>query len=300
MRLVSTPEDAMLDSAVDAVIIAVDDIEESLRLCRAATQAEKHVVIIPPLECSPAFSFELHLILDESRHAIVPLTGRFQLADLPAIEKCLPIDRSGILQIAAEIPIEISTPESRTITILQGLDILSASGFDYTQVTALESLAPDGTLLSLLITLNSQSTVETPAPPATLMIRPRALSPVPDSELRIQRSSATVQRMSVSERAPALPRIDWLFGNREACSKWMESFSISLELAEAGVPRKPLTGPETGSALGHRRRQASSEAVQRHPAREVGTKRLQCPSQRLVGGLAGDGLAFAPGADEQQ
>ena len=96
MRLVSTPEDAMLDSAVDAVIIAVDDIEESLRLCRAATQAEKHVVIIPPLECSPAFSFELHLILDESRHCIVPLTGRFQLADLPVIEKCLQLARETI------------------------------------------------------------------------------------------------------------------------------------------------------------------------------------------------------------
>jgi hypothetical protein len=233
IRLVSTREDAMLDSAVDAVIIAVDDVEESLRLCRAATQADKNVVIIPPLACSPAFSFELHLILDESRHSIVPLTGRFQLVELPVMEKCLPIDRSGILQIAAEIPIENSSPESRTITILQGLDLLSASGFEYTGVTALESLAPDGTLLSLLITLNSQTSVETPAPPATLTIRPRGLSPLSDPELRIQRSSATVQRLAISERAPTLARIEWLFGNRDACSQWMESFSISLELAEA-------------------------------------------------------------------
>ena len=233
MRLVSTPEDALLDSAVDAVIIAVDDIDESLRLCRAATQAEKHVVIIPPLECSPAFSFELHLILDESRHSIVPMTGRFQLAELPAMEKCLPMDRSGVLQIAAETPIENSSLESRTITILQGLDILSASGFEYTQVTALESLAPDGTLLSLLITLNSQSAVETPAPPATLTIRPQALKLTPDSELKIQRSSQPVQRLMISERTPALPRIEWLFGDRDACSRWMETFSISLELAEA-------------------------------------------------------------------
>lgn len=233
MRLVPTPEDAVLDSAVGAVIIAVDDVEESLRLCRAATQAEKHVVIIPPLECSPAFSFELHLILDESRQSIVPLTGRFRLVDLPAIEKCLPMDRNGILQLAAEMPIEDSSPELRTMMILQGLDILSASGFEYTQVTALESLAPDGTLLSLLITLNSQSTVETPAPPATLTIRPKALSPTPDSELKIQRSSQQVQRMMLSERNPALARIDWLFVNRDACSQWMETFSISLELAEA-------------------------------------------------------------------
>ncbi|MFO1001115.1 MAG: hypothetical protein U0936_12290 [Planctomycetaceae bacterium] len=32
---------------------------------------------------------------------------------------------------------------------------------------------------------------------------------------------------------PALPRIQWLCQNRDACSKWMESFSVSLELAEA-------------------------------------------------------------------
>ena len=224
MRLAATPEDALLDSAVEAVIIGVDDTEESLRLCRAATQAEKHVVIVPPLECSPAFSFELHLILDESRHAIVPWTGRFQLTDLPANEQQLPLERSGILQIAAESLIDDSTVETRTIRILQGLDIVSASGFEYTQVTALESLAPDGSLLSLLITLNSQPTAETPAPPATLMIRPALLNPSTEQELKVQRSNDPVQRFGISGRTPAAARIDWLFKNRDACDQWMESF----------------------------------------------------------------------------
>ncbi|MFO1001113.1 MAG: hypothetical protein U0936_12280 [Planctomycetaceae bacterium] len=130
MRLAAAAEDAILDSAVDAVIVAVDDTEESLRLCRAATQAEKHVVIVPPLECSPAFSFELHLILDESRFAIVPLTGRFELSDLPASEKQLQIIREGILQIAAEMPVDDSSIESRTVCVLQGLDVLAASGLN--------------------------------------------------------------------------------------------------------------------------------------------------------------------------
>ena len=233
MRLAATPEDAFLDSAVEAVIIGVDDTEESLRLCRASTQAEKHVVIVPPLECSPAFSFELHLILDESRNAIVPWTGRFQLTDLPANEKQLPLNRNGILQIAAELSVDDSTAESRTIRILQGLDILSASGFEYTQVTALESLAPDGALLSLLITLNSQPTTETPAPPATLAIRPGSLNSSSESELRIQRSNEPIQRLAISGQAPAASRIDWLFKHRDGCDKWMESFSVSLELAEA-------------------------------------------------------------------
>lgn len=233
MRLAATAEDAILDSSVEAVIVAVDDTEESLRLCRAATQAEKHVVIIPPLECSPAYSFELHLILDESRHAIVPWTGRFQLSDLPASEKQLPILRDGILQIAAEMSVDNSTVESRTVSVLQGLDILSATGFEYTQVTALESTAPDGTLLSLLITLNSQPAAEPAAPPATLTIRSGALSLPSAPELRIQRSNESKQRLSISALTPALPRIDWLCRNRDACSKWMESFSVSLELAEA-------------------------------------------------------------------
>ena len=233
MRLAATPEDALLDSEVEAVIIGVDDTEESLRLCRAATQAEKHVVVIPPLASSPAFSFELHLILDESRHTIVPWTGRFQLADMPANAMHLPLSRSGILQIAGELLVDDSTPESRTIRIQQGLDIVSASGFEYTQVTALESLAPDGTLLSLLITLNSQPTAEMPAPPATLMIRPGSLNPSTEPELKIQRSNEPVQHLSISGQHPALPRLNWLFKNRDACDKWMGSFSVSLELAEA-------------------------------------------------------------------
>ena len=233
MRLAAAPEDALLDSQTEAVIIAVDDTEETLRLCRAATQSDKHVVISPPVECSPAFSFELHLILDESRSAVVPWTGRFQLQDLPDVARCLPIDRNGILQLSAEMSVEDSSLPTRTNVVLQGLDILSASGFEYTQVTALESLAPDGTLLSLLITLNSQPTVETPAPPATLMIRTAAVSPTNSSELRIQRSKEPGQCLSFSPATPSLPRIEWLFKNRDDCSKWMESFSISLELAEA-------------------------------------------------------------------
>ena len=147
--------------------------------------------------------------------------------------RCLPIDRNGILQLSAEMSVEDSSLPTRTNVVLQGLDILSASGFEYTQVTALESLAPDGTLLSLLITLNSQPTVETPAPPATLMIRTTAVSPTNSSELRIQRSKEPGQCLSFSPMTAALPRIEWLFKNRDDCSKWMESFSISLELAEA-------------------------------------------------------------------
>lgn len=233
MRLVASPEDAFLDPSVDAVIIAFDDTEESLRYCRAATQADKHVFVIPPLECSPAYSFELHLILDESRYSIVPGIGRFQLPDLPVAQLCLPINQQGVLQVAAEMTVEDSSVESRAIAIQQGLDILSASGFEYTQVTALESLAPDGSLLSLLITLNSQATAETPAPPATLMIKPRALSTAMDADLRIQRATASIQRLPISDSTPVLPHLEWLFDHRAACSEWMESFSMSLELAEA-------------------------------------------------------------------
>jgi len=233
LRLASSPEEAMLEPGVDVVVVALDDPEEILRLCRAASQAERHVVVIPPDSVSPAFSFELHLIFDESPRCIIPLTGRFRLAELNPESRELSLDPSQTLQLALELPASDALQATIRSAVQQGLDVLSASGFRYTQVTALESLAPDGSFLSRLITLNSHSSADRILPPATLTLKPAAMMGSQKTELRIIRSDGTTQSTSISESPEMLPRIACLSSNRAACSGWMESFSATLELAEA-------------------------------------------------------------------
>lgn len=238
LRMAGSSEDAILDQSVDTVILAIEDLEEILRIARAATQAGKNVVLFAPADCSPAFSFELHLILDESPQAIIAVTGRSLLLELHPEELELKLNRSDIQQISLELPMARSNKKDVRQRIVQGLDLLSASGCHYSQVTALEALAPDGSLLSLLITLNSQSTAEQPEPPATLLLKP-VVSAVFETSLttacvlKIQNATGSVNEFRVSGSAPLLSRIDWLCGHREQCSAWMESFSETLELAEA-------------------------------------------------------------------
>jgi len=239
LRLASSAEDAILEPAVDAVIVADEDLEEILRLTRAATQGGKHVVIFPPAMCSPAFSFELHLILDESQQSIIPITGRTTLSELGAQQQSLNLSRREIQQISLELPITAAAGRDQALLrnrVVQGIDVLASSGFRYTQVTALESLAPDGSLLSLLITLNSQPSAEQAEPPATLMLRPTPRLTTTDSSLQIHHATEGRRELPVIDAAPVLPRIQWLCDHRELCSAGMESFSTTLELAE-GVTR---------------------------------------------------------------
>ncbi len=241
LRLASSPEDAILEPSADAVIVAHEDLEEILRLTRAASQAGRHVIIFPPATCSPAFSFELHLILDESQQSIIPMIGRTTLPDLAARQQSLHLNRNEIQQIALELPWTSATvtgfdKELLRQRIVQGIDVLASSGFRYTQVTALESLAPDGSLLSLLITLNSQPNAEQAEPPATLMMKPAGRMSAKESVLQIHGTTSVMPEIPVVDAAPVLPRIQWLCEHRELCSGWMESFSATLELAE-GVNR---------------------------------------------------------------
>jgi hypothetical protein len=233
VRMAGSSEDAILDHDVETVIVAVADLEEILRVARAATQGGKNVVLFFPADCSPAFSFELHLILDESPYAIIPVTGRAQLQQLDFKEPQLSLNGIDVQQISLEVLASRSDKKNFRQKILQGLDVLAASGCHYSQVTALESLAPDGQLLSLLITLNSQSSVEQSEPPATLLLQPIAGPAPQEAFLKVQSRSASPTELRVSESTPLLPRIVWLCSHREQGSAWMETFSETLVLAEA-------------------------------------------------------------------
>jgi len=68
-------EAILVSCGTDTIIVAASDVDESIRLVRQASQAGYHVVVIPPGNASPAFGYELHLLLDESQHQIIVLSG---------------------------------------------------------------------------------------------------------------------------------------------------------------------------------------------------------------------------------
>jgi len=232
VKMNSTVEEALLSGDVDAVIVAIDDLDESLHMVRAASQADRHVVVIPPASCSPAYSFELHLILDESQCCIFPLLPRTAVEELVSATVDLGLNQQATRQLSIDLSLKNALPVELNASVMRGLDYLSASGFRFTQVTALDSNAPDGSLLSRLITLSAATTAETPLPPGTLTIRPATLDEHP-SQLRISLTDRTIRTIPVVESAPVLDYIEAACQSRELCGKWMEAFSVTLELEEA-------------------------------------------------------------------
>ena len=230
--LAATVEDALLSGDVDAVIVAIDDLEESLRIVRASSQADRHVFVIPPVSCSPAWSFELHLILDESRSCIMPLLPRMAIDGLPLTAVHLELNEHATRQLSIELSLQNSGETELSKSVVRGLDYLSASGFRFTQVTALESNAPDGSLLSLLITLSAATTAEKPLPPGMMTIKPARRD---DHQLVLQvaQNDQALRCVPIMEPAAVLDRIVMATQSRELCGKWMEEFSITRELGEA-------------------------------------------------------------------
>ena len=236
LTLVTTVEDALLAGDVDAVIVAIDDLDESLRVVRAASQADRYVIVIPPALCSPAYSFELHLILDESQCGIMPLLPRTAITELPLAAVDLGLDELTTRQLSLELSLTATSPLELRATVIRGLDYLSAAGFKFTQVTALESNAPDGSLISRLITLSAATTAEKPLPPGTLTIKPSgkpSTAAERESVLQISLNGGGVRTVTIAETANVVDRIVTVCQSREICGKWMDAFSVTMELAEA-------------------------------------------------------------------
>ncbi|MCP4512623.1 MAG: hypothetical protein GY826_40205, partial [Fuerstiella sp.] len=55
--LVASPEDAIIDSGVDVVVVAETNVDTSISVARQASQTDRHVLVIPPDEVSTAYSF---------------------------------------------------------------------------------------------------------------------------------------------------------------------------------------------------------------------------------------------------
>jgi len=159
--LVHSAEEAVQDPACDAVIVAATDVEQSINWCRQASQAGQHVLVIPPHNVSTAFSFELHLLLDESEKNIVPLSGRWYV-DWPE----QPIAaRTDVQQVNLAFPLVADRMDQAQ---LYGVDALCGCGYEFSQVTALDMPGADGQLLSRNVTVAASAASEQKVPPATL------------------------------------------------------------------------------------------------------------------------------------
>ena len=242
IELESAPENAFLASDVTVAVLALNDCEQILSLARSASQSDRHVVVFVPPTASTAFSFELHLLLDESAGSIIPVTGRMNLPDLPFDSHVLNTDGASLpdsmLQLAIETNIRTDDPTSLRASTIRLLDIPGSLGLRYSQLTAIDAVAPDGALISRLITLGASATSEEKLPPATITFHagniPMDQSPGKAlSSAYIQMVNGTRKEIAIHDDPNILPRIDWLCADRTRCAEWMESFSTAMELNDA-------------------------------------------------------------------
>lgn len=235
LQLAATAEDAILQRDLQLVVLALDDCDEILRLTRAAVQADRHVAVcLPLLTASAALVFELQLIADEAQTAVLPIPPRWRLKDLPPNAFHLGLVAADIRQLLLELSFGDGSPEQLSEATRTGLDVLSAAGLRYSQVTCLDATAPGGLMLSRLITLAAQSDAESPLPPATLQLRPDASG---TGTLRaVLNSGAAVEYPLLPADADVhVARLRWLMKDRSRSTPLLEATSTTLELCEAAA-----------------------------------------------------------------
>jgi len=126
---VDSAEAVLVSRGTEVIIVAASDVEESIQLVRQASQAGFHVVVVPPSSPSPAYGYELHLLLDESQHGIIVLSGSLYLDEGHAV----PVNPSD-----CQLGLPAMTDDSdHAATLVDGIDISRELGFADGQVTVL-------------------------------------------------------------------------------------------------------------------------------------------------------------------
>ncbi|MCA9060779.1 MAG: hypothetical protein KDA85_19840 [Planctomycetaceae bacterium] len=236
LTLAAAAEDVFTTGDVDCIVVAVEDVDESLSLIRNLLQAERHVIVLPPEKASAAYAHELHLLLDEYHHAVIPVIGRLWLADLPAGQCRLTGETAETVQIQCEA----ETSPGPSLDELQArlVDAVCAVGGPWSQVTVIETAAPDGTVLARMLTLGTsqKSTLPTPVvPPATIQIRTvrsgDRMSPV----LTKQSADGTSCTMSFRPQCAVAATAAELCESPARCVEWMTAFATTYEIKDAAV-----------------------------------------------------------------
>ncbi|MCP4787937.1 MAG: hypothetical protein GY903_34460 [Fuerstiella sp.] len=254
--LVASPEDAIIDSGVDVVVVAETNVDTSISVARQASQTDRHVLVIPPDEVSTAYSFELHLLLDESNLGILPLTGRWYAEVDPASAEQM---RENVQQLSLDLPLSDDTADLRRLQ-LHGVDTLCGCGYEYTRVTAVDVPGADGQLLSRSVTLSASDASSLQVPPGILTFRKelplKVFTPADfqrdqpaasETKLVITRTDGTEQHITTALQTAAGSRIRPEDGvlvtrlvdhltNRDKCQSDMDQFSNTLEMT-AGLEK---------------------------------------------------------------
>ncbi len=132
---VDAPEAALVVPDCDGVVVAVSDTDQSVRYVRHASQADRHVIVVPPADASIAWSYELSLLQDEGCCGIVVACGALHLPDEP------PVLHAG-REYEVGLPDETDAAASR-IRLMWAVDAVRALGAADRQVTVLD-ISPNG------------------------------------------------------------------------------------------------------------------------------------------------------------
>lgn len=228
-------DELILYSEVEAVIVAASDCDESIRLVRRATQEDRHVVALVPNGVSTAYSYELHLLLDEGLVGIVVLSGRWYAPLAPRLAE---LDQAA-RRLKCELPL-LADKDLQRRNQIHAIDAMCGAGFRFTQVTGLDINGSDQVVQSRTVTLASSQTEQESVPPATIQFDPDGRNPA-TVDILVQdggeHSCATAlpcpaTAPDVVELRDSLGQISATLTDRPACQQLMEKFSNSLELLE--------------------------------------------------------------------
>lgn len=234
---VASFDEAMGDAESEAIIIAIADVDASISAARRASQEDRHVIILPPDEVSTAYSFELHLLLDESQAGILPLTGRWYLEANPA--EAVGTGSETLRQLRLTVPLSTQPAEQRRRE-LHAIDTMCGAGLTFSQVTGLDVAGMDGGLLNRTVSLAASQSSEQRVPPATIQFDADAgpsialtLTSVGGHETHIPLSLPGVDNDApLSDPERLLQHLTDRLLDKAACQVGMEQFSNTLELLD--------------------------------------------------------------------
>lgn len=232
----SSIEDALFSSTADVFVIASDDSTESIQMVRRATQEEKPVIAWLPNDVSTAWSYELHMLLDESSVGIVPFTGRWMVdGDLSDNS------RAGISKFELSLRLSGDSVLQRRLQ-LHAIDVMCGTGVRYSQVTGLD-IGSDANLTSRTVTLAAAESNQGYVPPAVISFTSQNSSNDKTPLLRLTPETGeqtayavAIEGCEVSENSEkAGLKLDLLIQKLQTptdCQAGMEQLSNTLELLE--------------------------------------------------------------------
>jgi hypothetical protein len=225
---VASPEAACVGADGGLVAIAESTADASVRLARVAAQSGRHVLIFEPHDVSPAWAFELQLLLDESSTAIVPVSGRMLREQAGAGENATMPAIAGIRQIQLELSVPLPVEDNEAQWQRQALDIVSTLGISYSSVIAVEQRATDGSLLQRTLTLGASADSQSATPPAVILLRPEQQAN--QDRMVITSEGGARYEEAIPKSVALMPMLERLVNDRARLISWMSQCALSLEL----------------------------------------------------------------------